>query len=312
MRILLATDFSSYADTARSLVKSMTLPHGSRVRIVHAIEPVTTVAMFAAPALLTVNEAAEREARDLVKQTESLLRADGVELDGIVGLGRAADVIIDECADFKPDLLVVGSRGRGEIATAVLGSVSAELVDRSPCPVLVARTNRLATIVLAEDGSDNAEAGAGVIADIPALSSCAVRVVSVVDASFPVVLADPGLPDTAVEAFRAYQDSLPILRASHAKFARERAEALSRLGIHTTFEQREGSAAKELIAAAVERHADCLVIGSRGQTGVRRLMLGSVARSVLFHAPCSVLIAHAKPARERRSTDASEHLAVRA
>ena len=312
MRILLATDFSSYADIARSLVKSMALPPGSRVRVVHVIEPITTVAMFASSALLTINDAAEREAKALVKETAALLKGSGREIDGVVGLGRAADVILDECAEFKPDLLIVGSRGRGGFATAVLGSVSAELVDRSPCPVLVARTNRLATIVLAEDGSANAAAGAGVIADIPALSSCAVRVVSVVDTPFPVILADPAIPATALDAFRAYEASLPILRASHAVFARERAEALSRLGIHATAQQREGDAVTQLIAAAAEQHADCIVVGSRGQTGVRRLLLGSVARSVLFHAPCSVLIAHARPIDERSATHASEHFPLRA
>ena len=33
-----------------------------------------------------------------------------------------------------------------------------------------------------------------------------------------------------------------------------------------------------------------LVLGTRGHTGLRRLLLGSVARNVLIHAPCSVLI----------------------
>jgi nucleotide-binding universal stress UspA family protein len=312
MRILLATDFSAFADTARSLVKSMTLPPGSRIRVVHAVEPITTVAIFASSALLTINEVAERESRELVKQTASFVRAEGRQVDGVVGLGRAADVIADECADFKPDLLVVGSRGRGGIASAVLGSVSAELIDRVQCPVLVARTNRFQSIVLAEDGSASAGAGANVIVDLPVFASCAVRVVSVVDAAFPMVLADPGMTDTAVDAFRAYESSLPELRASHAAMARERAAALSRAGISATWEQREGSAASELLTAASLQHADCIVVGSRGQTGVQRLLLGSVARSVLFHAPCSVLIAHPTPTAERRPTDASEHLVARA
>ena len=310
MRILLATDFSAYADTARSLVNSMALPEGSRIRIVHAIEPMTTVAIFASAALL--NDATEREARDLVQTTESFLTAPGRQVDGVIGIGRAADVVIDECEGFKPDLLVVGSRGRGGIATTVLGSVSAELVDRSPCPVLVARTNRLAKVVLAEDGSASAVAGARAITDLPAIASCKVRVVSVVDARFPIVLADPGLPQTALDAFREFEDSLPQLRAAYAAFARERAEALSSAGISATWEQREGHAAAELLAAASEQHADCIVIGSRGHTGIRRFMLGSIARSVLFHAPCSVLIAHAKPINERSSRHASEPLAIRA
>jgi len=310
MRILLATDSSAYADTARSLVNSMALPEGSRIRIVHAIEPMTTFAIFASAVILS--DATERDARDLVQTTASFLTAAGREVDGVVGTGRAADVVIDECSGFKPDLLVVGSRGRGGIATTVLGSVSAELVDRSPCPVLVVRTNRLAKVVLAEDGSASAIAGASAITDLPAFAACKVRVVSVVDARFPIVLADPGLPQTAIDAFRDFEDSVPRLRAAYTAFARDRAEALSSAGISATWEQREGHAAAELLAVASEQHADCIVIGSRGQRGIRRFMLGSVARSVLFHAPCSVLIAHASPIDERSVSHATEPIAVRA
>jgi hypothetical protein len=36
--------------------------------------------------------------------------------------------------------------------------------------------------------------------------------------------------------------------------------------------------------------AGIIVVGTRGQTGLRRLVLGSVARNVLLHAPCSVLV----------------------
>lgn len=53
---------------------------------------------------------------------------------------------------------------------------------------------------------------------------------------------------------------------------------------------RHGNAAQEIIAAASDARADFIVIGSRGRTGLERLLLGSVARNVLFHAPCSVLV----------------------
>lgn len=52
-------------------------------------------------------------------------------------LGTAADVLL-EAADGA-DLLVVGSRGRGGLTGALLGSVSQRCVTRAPCPVLVVR-----------------------------------------------------------------------------------------------------------------------------------------------------------------------------
>ena len=46
------------------------------------------------------------------------------------------------------------------------------------------------------------------------------------------------------------------------------------------------------------RDADLIALGTHGRTGLSRLLLGSVARNVLNHAPCSVLIA--RPAHAER------------
>jgi nucleotide-binding universal stress UspA family protein len=308
MRVLLATDFLPKADVAVSLVKSLKLPSGSQVRVVHAVEPITTVSLFAPGALLTITEATMREARKQIDAIAVELAAPGITADAAICEGRAADVVIAECESFKPDLVVVGTRGRGGFSSAVLGSVSAELVDRAPCPVLVARGPRLESLILAEDGSADAVAGAALVADLPVLATASVDVVSVVDVPFPTVLADPTGTTTAVEAYREYEASLPALRERHATLARERAESLRRLGIAATWQQCEGDAAYEILAAARERSADLIVIGSRGQTGLQRLLVGSVARDVLFHAPCSVLIVHtrapvAAPSREKGGRD---------
>jgi nucleotide-binding universal stress UspA family protein len=69
--------------------------------------------------------------RHLPYETEIL---EGTPADAILGLARTRDV----------DLIVVGSRGRGSIASAVLGSVSAEIAHRADRPVLVARPRSLA------------------------------------------------------------------------------------------------------------------------------------------------------------------------
>jgi nucleotide-binding universal stress UspA family protein len=65
---------------------------------------------------------------------------------------------------------------------------------------------------------------------------------------------------------------------------------LARGGLRPTTEVRSGDAAQQLIAAATEDHADLIVVGTRGLTTLSRLVIGSVARKVLLHAPTSVLV----------------------
>jgi nucleotide-binding universal stress UspA family protein len=54
-------------------------------------------------------------------------------------------------------------------------------------------------------------------------------------------------------------------------------------------EIRQGDPKSEIIAAAKEHHADVIVMGATGRGGLRRLMMGSVARKVLRHLPCALL-----------------------
>ena len=60
---------------------------------------------------------------------------------------------------------------------------------------------------------------------------------------------------------------------------------------------RKGDAAAEIITVAQESGADLVVVGSRGQTGLKRIVLGSVARNVVTAAGASVLIVH-RPAED--------------
>ena len=60
-----------------------------------------------------------------------------VEVRPHVVEGRAAQVLVD--ASEGADLLVVGSRGHGGLAEALLGSVGQYCVHRAPCPVVIMR-----------------------------------------------------------------------------------------------------------------------------------------------------------------------------
>lgn len=310
MRVLIATDFSSHAEDALALVAGLAMPAGSAVRLVHVVEPFPAINALAPAEMLTLAAEGEREIMTELDRKAAVLHDRAFVAQTALVIGRPADMIVDEAQRFHADLVVVGSRGRRRVASTLLGSVSAEVVDRAPCPVLVARGRALTGLVLAEDGSEVAAAGADAVTSIPALRTLPVQVVSVVDAPFPFTAANSDAGPSMHAAIQTYYDALPALREATTRIARDRSAKLSTAGVKATAEMREGDAAAELIAAATASHADCIVIGSHGRTGVSRLFLGSVARAVLFNAPCSVLIVRA-PVAVKNGTPRAELVGAR-
>jgi nucleotide-binding universal stress UspA family protein len=84
----------------------------------------------------------ELQRRDAVEAATAMLESVAAALPGIapelrVLLGPTVDVLTAVCREERAELLVVGSRGRGPLKAAALGSVSAELVASASVPVLV-------------------------------------------------------------------------------------------------------------------------------------------------------------------------------
>jgi nucleotide-binding universal stress UspA family protein len=58
-------------------------------------------------------------------------------VERIISEGSPGDLLVEAAADA--DLVVVGSRGRGGIRSALLGSVSSHVANHAPCPVVIVR-----------------------------------------------------------------------------------------------------------------------------------------------------------------------------
>jgi nucleotide-binding universal stress UspA family protein len=235
-----------------------------------------------------VDESITGYARDVLRGAIGRLRTAGRTVEGAVLRGRAASAIIDDARDFRADLVVAGSRGHGTIESLLLGSVSSEIVDHAQCPVLVARATDLTGVVFATDGSPSANAAELTLSEWPFFGLLPIRVVSVADVNRPWTT---GIAPTFYgQVLETYAADLGEAKAEHERIAADAAARLRTRGRVADAEVRTGDVATEIIATVDRERADLVVIGSRGRTGLTRLLLGSVARNVLSGSSASVLI----------------------
>jgi len=301
MRILLAVDGSVSSDRATELVASFALPAGSLVRIVSVQQPYADVLALAWASTgpgprshETEEEAEARHQREAIDRAERTLNRPDLRVEGFLLRGRPASAIVDEARAMEADLIVVGSRGHSTIATMVLGSTASEVVDHAPCPVLVARGEALGPVAFADDGSNSARTAEGVLATWPIFAHRALTVLTVAETAVPVAAGfTPGLYD---QVLASYTRSVDEAREEVRIEADTAAGRLGDLGMDAQPVVLEGDAAGEIVRFAGERGIGTIVMGTRGHTGLARLLLGSVARNVLLHAPCSVLVV-----RERKA-----------
>ena len=146
-------------------------------------------------------------------------------------------------------------------------------------------------ILLATDGSKDAKLAARTAADLAEKTGSELHIVYVGGEGFyetpPVEFAT--LDPTWV--VREYPDLLSDLERTERELLDNEVEkVLAAGGTVTQAHLSMGKVAPEIIGVAEEIDAGLIVVGSRGQGGIRRALLGSVSESVVKHAHCPVLV----------------------
>ena len=293
MKILLAIDGSTASDRAIELVATIGWPAGSHVQLVNIADAMLGV-YAGMPGVVVSTEAIEADMEVDRERRQQFLGAAAARLEGpgrtvateIIG-GRPASSIVEAARAAQADLIVLGSHGRGALGSAILGSVAAEVVEYAATPVLVVRTPTVSRLVLADDGSLPAAAAKALLGRMPGFRGLPVRVVSASE-------RHPGWfgwlqPEAAAE-IQSLEEAIQADLKEHESIASASADELSAAGLVADGIAPLGDPAPEIVRAAETFHADLIVMGTRGQTGFERLLLGSVARKVLERAHCSVLV----------------------
>jgi nucleotide-binding universal stress UspA family protein len=296
MRVLLALDGSSSADAARRAVQSLTWPSGSVIQVLGVVGPGSDSTSVAADTSESGSIDVAANLERFIEDAASALQAPGLVVSGSVAIGRAATVIVDVATEHHSELIIVGSRGRGPIASMLLGSVSAEVVDHAPCPVLVVRSALESPVIVAVDGSASADAAVTYLVANPMVADRPIHVVGVAHRFGRAgVWKAGGMSSATLEVLDEQ------LRAERHELEQVAARAVARLravGCHAEWSISEGHPADQIIKSAADLGCGLIVMGSRGMTGLKRIVIGSVARTVLLHAAASVLIVR-EPIRAR-------------
>ena len=137
-RILLATDGSPDAEQALVCARDIALRDGAQVIVVHAFEPVPSFLGHPWRDEVTARHVyAGQEVADSAAQN---LQEAGIDVVVEVLEGPPADAIL-KVADVRDcDLIVMGSRGHGTLASLLLGSVSHRVLSHARVPVMIVQT----------------------------------------------------------------------------------------------------------------------------------------------------------------------------
>jgi nucleotide-binding universal stress UspA family protein len=188
--------------------------------------------------------------------------------------GDPSTRIVEEAMRRAVDLVVVGSHGRSALGRLLLGSVSQKVVNEAPCSVRVARgrpgRSGPVQLVVGMNGSIGSEAAVHEIArrQWPAGSTVAL-----------VAFFGP---------YASLGGDISRGLAHIAQIHAAAADTLTSAGLDVTCDVHEGDPRRDLVLAARERDADCIVLGTRNLNARGRLLLGSVSTAVVGRAPCSV------------------------
>jgi nucleotide-binding universal stress UspA family protein len=145
-------------------------------------------------------------------------------------------------------------------------------------------------ILLASDGSKEAELATRTATDLAQKTGSELHVVHVFGIAPVGPLVYPEVPDLQGEALE--EEAEEQISEKRAREVLEEAVGTVRSVGGTVVEAHliGGRVAPEIVALAEEIGAGLIVLGSRGQGGIRRALMGSVSESVVRHAHCPVLV----------------------
>jgi nucleotide-binding universal stress UspA family protein len=283
--LLVPHDFSPHSDAALRRAVDLVKPGKGKLHLLHAYAwPVRGVMPYDMAVPAGVWDAIREGTTERLEEIRAGVARQGVECTAEVSALLPVEAILTAQKELRADLIALGTRGLTGLKHAVLGSVAERTVRLAPCPVLTVKEGDPGgpprRIVVATDFSPHGDHARDVAVDLARQFSADLHVVHAFD--IPLALVTP------------YEVTVPDNLIREARdAARKRLDAaidaVKATGVSASAHLAEVPAATAIVEVATETKADLIVIGTRGHTGLKHVLLGSVAERTLRLAPCAVL-----------------------
>ncbi len=233
------------------------------------------------------------QAKGYVEREADRMDAAGVKASAEAIMGDPAEQIVDYAEKIDADMIAMSTHRGSGLARGILGSVTDRVIRSSSVPVMAVHPENLSafggslgqpeTIVVPLDGSDRSASVAGLATDI-ALATGAEIV-------FFRVVQYPYYGVTAVDA--AYFDTgyaVSQQRVEADEYLRSFADEAEKKGVSAKSVVVTGSPAGRLLEEAQSLSRPLIIMSTRGESGIRRWVLGSVTDKVVRSSGLPVLV----------------------
>jgi nucleotide-binding universal stress UspA family protein len=288
-KVLVPVDFSEHARSAFGHGLVFAEAFGGELELVHVVEDV----MQSHPPFWLGEVALAGELhREATAGAEQALKAllptlpaaPHVRLSTHVLSGPLPGALVDYATQSHTGLIVVSTHGRTGFSRWLMGSVSERVLRSAPCPVLVARgalegtRPELRRLLVAVDLSEHSRRALQVAGQIAQKLGARLEVLYVWAAPY----YGGGQPHVGL---------IERIRES-ARLELDEFIQKSQLSADVPLEKTivSGTASAKISERLHTESPDLLVLGSHGHSGVKRMILGSVAEATARYAPCSTLV----------------------
>jgi nucleotide-binding universal stress UspA family protein len=139
MKLLAAVDLSRASGYVIEAIHRVATAIDADVFLVHVVVPLPSIAGPEFHPVMEQQDLSERylDEQDQLSGLVKQLTEAGVNAKALIAQGDPVKAILSEAKRLDAELIVVGSHGHGLLFDALVGSVSAGLLRKSPLPVLI-------------------------------------------------------------------------------------------------------------------------------------------------------------------------------